>query len=162
MIAAVVAGVASLVVAVVTAFAPLRSAKQQREIALLEIDLLQKLTPGTGAHLDLETVLRFRIERWRRSASRPLAYEFDTAVRLVAICAPFLILSGALLLYVEPKSVLSNLRGTATFLLWGITFPAATILTVVSFLLIIKMIYARVRAMQKRRRRYTTTGSSQF
>ncbi len=68
--AALIAAVASLVVAALSIFAPRLSAKHQRELALMEAELAAKYPDGSKTGERLNYVIRTRVIRWEMAADR--------------------------------------------------------------------------------------------
>lgn len=127
MTAAVITVVGSLLVAVVAAAAPSMSAKQQRELALLEADLRDRLPEGSGERERLDRGLSHRIYLWSEAHVGAAAW-MRLAIILLAIATALMGLRVALGYWLDPLESAERLRRMAHGTFAGLEILAGLVL----------------------------------
>ena len=106
MIPVLIAGIASVIVAVIVATGQRKPSRSDRDLAHQEADILKKLPQGSRAEAELESLINSRIVRWRAQSETPAVYELIPKLLLVGGVLGVLgwTLGFALDLYFKPQS----------------------------------------------------------
>lgn len=112
MVAAILAAVASIIVAILSITLPRFSAKHQRELAILEMDLAEKFAPESKAHERLTRIAGIRVHDWSHRQENSLVFSAVVASRLFALGLACVAATLALGLLIQPPGFMDAVRST--------------------------------------------------